>query len=183
MTKIILWTMLALIHPARRDPGIARYELIAEAIDQQSASIKEAALLIAVSRHESGDWSLAVHSGKVKGDDGKSWCLMQLMLGRSGSATLGPWRPPNGWHGEDIVGTERITTMRCVATGAAFLRHLRKRVCKIGDGVRCMIATYLGLRSSSRHPEVLARIITYRIALKMLRQLSAPSDNPCVSLF
>lgn len=53
---------------------------------------------------ESGRFSLAVHSGKKRGDRGKSVCLGQIMHGD-----------------EDLVGTDLASTRRCVATVMKFL--------------------------------------------------------------
>lgn len=48
--------------------------------------------------HESGRFSYDVHTGKKRGDKGKSVCLGQIMNG-----------------GEDLVGTDLESTRRCVA--------------------------------------------------------------------
>ena len=64
------------------------------------ARARTGAVLLGISRFESGDWNLVVDRGIGKmgrGDHGDSWCLMQIYLPEGHRTTA------EGWTGEDLV--------------------------------------------------------------------------------
>ncbi len=65
-----------------------------------------------VTRHESRRWALEVHSGRLRGDRGRSGCLGGIMRGTA-------WAPRERWL--DMLGTDRASTALCLRTTAAIL--------------------------------------------------------------
>lgn len=124
------------------DEGLQRYWTIAQSV----ASTGDAApAVLTVVFHESG-FRRDVHSGVGKwarGDQGRSWCLGQLLVGRSSAA------------GPRLVGVGRAATDRCVA---AVVRHLgavqRERP-------YAKFARYGGVWGS-RDRRILSRVRTYQ---------------------
>ena len=77
--------------------------------------VKTAAVMIATARHES-TLRADVDFGETRGDGGRSWCLMQINIGKK-TVRVGP-EYMRTWHGEDLVSDRR----KCFQAG---LEHLR----------------------------------------------------------
>lgn len=119
--------------------------------------------LVTVSFHESG-FRRDVHSGIGKfarGDNGKSWCLGQIMLGTSGRG-----KTTRGFAASSIVGVEAEPTRRCLQTAADKLA-LSRAFCVSpygpGDvGPPCVTAVYGGSALLATTPIIRKRAVTYR---------------------
>lgn len=180
MTALQILAVMIALTPAAHvsEVEVDRWRVIAESIHSQTASLEEVALVVTITRHESGHWSRSVHSGRRRGDGGESVCLGQLRLGDRGRH-LGMWSLPKGQRGKDLIGVDRAATDRCVAAVVSFARYLRSNVCKVGNRTRCVLSTYLGLSSTSQFSEVLSRWRTYRRALRLLHA-RRPTEFRCV---
>lgn len=119
--------------------------------------------LVTVSFHESG-FRRDVHSGIgkfSKGDNGKSWCLGQIMLGTSGRG-----KTTRGFLATTIVGVDAEPTRRCLQTAADKLA-LSRAFCASpygpGDvGPPCVTAVYGGSALLASTSIIRKRAITYR---------------------
>ena len=144
-------------HGETAEGAKARYGVIAKAIASVSANDRQlATFLIAVAKHESS-FTRAVHSGKKKGDAGRSHSLWQLMCGRYPISKC----PRTGLMVKDIVGVKLAPTTR--AAGAAGVLAYR-------DKVLC------ALRSQSREPseedfDVACRIVDLVVRNRTLQEL------------
>lgn len=138
------------------DEGLRRYWLVAQTIAEQTAGDLELSRLVTtVAFHESG-FRRDVHSGvgvDAKGDAGRSWCLVQQMLGQSGRG-----KTRTGVPAFKLVGVDVLATERCIGAGVHDLILVRKRGAK---SARAYFAGYGGLKSDSRHPYINARVATY----------------------
>jgi hypothetical protein len=137
----LVGVMMTTLPPGRAQPpdaaetveeGKARYGEIADALanvvlDPSEPSLwrgpsgraRTAALVLAVSYLESG-WRKDVDLGQGKharGDDGNSWCMMQMHVGRG--TTL------EGWTGPDLVASRE----KCFRAGLHALRR-SQRACR-----------------------------------------------------
>ncbi len=126
MTAYLLAIMLAALPLERQAPeppaaALARYEAIAAAVAHVAETDepafggtegrrRSAVLMLAVSYHESS-WRAGVDDGTVRGDGGRSWCLMQVNLGKG--------RTLEGWTGPELAADRR----RCFGAGLAMLRR------------------------------------------------------------
>lgn len=130
----ILSVLLGLLPPAVVDPHWSETQ---EEIQQRYASIshdmaevvsteeplfrgpqgrwKTAALLVSVMRYESS-FRPDVDSGETRGDHGRSWCLMQINIGKK-TVRVGP-PEMRTWTGQDLIQDRR----KCIRAG---LEHLR----------------------------------------------------------
>ena len=68
--------------------------------DAEKDAVKEAALLTSIAFHES-NFRKDVDEGKVRGDHGRSWCLMQINIG-NGHVTVGDSEMQK-WKGIDLI--------------------------------------------------------------------------------
>lgn len=84
------------------------------------ARIKTGALLLGIAYYEGGGFSRAVDFGNERGDNGRSWCLMQINLGKR--QVQNPNKPgtywedsarrtDEGWTGRELV-TDRVKCFR-----------------------------------------------------------------------
>lgn len=89
----------------------SRYESIAQDMAQaiqeskplftgKNAEVRTAALITSIGLYESG-FRKEVDEGTVRGDGGRSWCLMQINLG-SGTVPVGD-DVMRSWKGKDLV--------------------------------------------------------------------------------
>lgn len=121
--QIITWLVAAMFAwaPARESER-ARYteiasDLAAVTFDEEEAPLfggasgrAETALLLAsIAAHES-TFRKDVDDGRVRGDSGRSWCLMQLHIG--GGKTF------DGWTGQDLIADRR----KCFRAGLHIAR-------------------------------------------------------------
>lgn len=90
-----------------------RLETIAAAVQAETRTPFEAALVAATIEHESQNFRLAVHAGTQRGDHGRAVCLGQLWVN--------PWLPAHE-HAR-TVGTDLEATRRCVRGVLAAYRH------------------------------------------------------------
>jgi hypothetical protein len=70
-----------------------------------------AAIVMAVAAGESGGFNEAVELGHERGDSGRSWCVMQINIGKG--------KTPEGWTGKELIEDRK----KCFTTG---LRHIRR---------------------------------------------------------
>jgi len=163
--EIILSSMLMLIpakaqerHGETVDGAKARYGVIAEAVAKVSDNDRQlAAFLIAVAKHESS-FTRAVHSGKKKGDAGRSHSLWQLMCGRYPISKC----PRTGLAVKDIVGVKLAPTTR--AAGAAS-GHLKRAIKSCRGRAECVFKYYGGVSKTTNlkvQGRIDARVKTYR---------------------
>ena len=136
----------------------ARYEVIARAIqDETRGDIRLAKFLLTVGKHESS-FSRRVHSGKKKGDGGRSWGLFQIMCGHAPISRV----PATKYAASDIVGVDYKSTRRAVDAAAGYLRFAIRK-CKGDPG--CVFRRYGGI-SKTHDPKIkkliAARVRTYR---------------------
>lgn len=109
---MVTWSPPA-VHREGAEEARARYESIADDIafvsldpdeppvfEGTSGRAKTALLVAAIASYESG-YRKDVDTGQVRGDHGKSWCIMQIQV-RGKTA--------EGWTGEDLVEERK----RCV---------------------------------------------------------------------
>jgi len=164
--KTILLLMLSLVpvkaqEKYQGEPAAearARYEVIARAIkDEVKGDMRLAKFLLTVGKHESS-FSRKIHSGKKKGDGGRSWGLFQIMCGRYPVSKV----PATKYQARDIVGVDYKSTRAAVDAAAGYLRFgIRK--CK-GDPA-CVFRRYGGI-SKTHNPKIKklidARVRTYR---------------------
>lgn len=166
---IILALMCFLVPPERQrhngeeaDAARGRYQVIARAIASVAESRTEALYLVTVARHESS-FAEPVHSGEVRGDDGRSHGLFQELCGRGDMAEC-----PGGELAKDIQGTGEVATARATASA---LRLLRRAVGK-GASPADVFARYGGVRDRD-DPRIRARVATFQ----RLRRRTAKEGN------
>jgi hypothetical protein len=149
---------------------ISRYGLKGTACERAAhdrpwsgATEELARYLVTVSYHESG-FRRDVHSGIgkfSKGDEGRSWCLGQIMLGASGQG-----KTARGYVATAIVGVDTESTHRCLQTMADQLARARAYCTSSygpGDaGPSCVTAVYGGSALLATTPVIRTRVITYR---------------------
>ena len=76
---------------------------------------QSAVLLTSVAYHESG-FLQSVDSGKRKGDNGRSWCILQLNVGTAGTVQLDGYR--------DLTGPDLVADRsKCLAVGYEMIRR------------------------------------------------------------
>lgn len=161
-TGLILALMLKLI-PAHyqtvvsdetEKEAVNRYGMIAEAINGVSkGDAVLARYLLTVFRHESS-FNRSVHTGDVRGDAGRSWCLGQIMIGTNPRSTS----RFTAYPAKKLVGADLASTTRCARTAAAYLRWARRR-CK-NDNPSCVFRAYGSVRSA-KDKRIVARVSTY----------------------
>ena len=128
----------------------ARYSVIAEAITGEAdGDMRLARFLITVAKHESS-FTRAVHSGRKKGDAGRSWGLYQIMAGRYPISQV----PGTKYKAHEIVGVDIEATRRSTEA-AAF--HLRRAIRRCKGEPFCVFRSYGGV-SRTYSPKVRARL-------------------------
>jgi hypothetical protein len=95
--------------------------------------------------HNESGFRRDVHSGvgpNARGDNGRSWCLGQLLLGNTR-------RSPNGYTGKELVGISPERTQRCID---AVIEHLVKAKARCGSGTTpaCVFSSYGGVSGDVR---------------------------------
>jgi len=133
LSKWIFSVMLAIAPPSERK-GIeseeqmkVRYEQIANDMEEvinssepifsgEDNNIKLAALITSISFFESGFHKM-VDNGKIRGDNGKSWCLMQINIGNS-NVLIGTDEMKK-WSGKDLVSDRK----KCFKAGIEAIRN------------------------------------------------------------
>jgi len=105
----------------------ARYHSIAEdmtyviensepVFKSDNHKFKTAAVLSALALYESG-FRKSVDNGEVRGDDGRSWCLMQINIGK-GNVPVGTDEMKK-WKGKDLVEDRK----KCFKVGLEMVRR------------------------------------------------------------
>lgn len=135
--KLIGWMVVAMVRWMHAEPMVVqeRYEGIASdavavAYDTDEAPLfpgsqgraKTAALILAIARLES-DYSVKVDDGRIRGDHGSSFCMMQIHIGSRHVVLEGDtWRygtKDEGWTGADLLADRR----KCFRAGLHFARQ------------------------------------------------------------
>jgi hypothetical protein len=114
----MLSLLLALTMPSAGESEAAREErmtIVADVITEVSTGIPwlEPALVATIVEESRGD--LAVHEGRRRSSIG-AVCLTQIA----------PTNPLSPWPLDDLVGTDREATFRCIHVAAVSLVHLRE---------------------------------------------------------
>lgn len=91
-----------------------------------NAEQKTAALLTSIAFFESG-FRKDVDNGKVRGDNGRSWCLMQLNIGNGHLSTGTP--EVKSWTGLELVADRK----KCFIAGLEVLRASMGRCSSLSD--------------------------------------------------
>jgi hypothetical protein len=110
--------LLALTFPSAGEPETARTErltMVADVVTEVSAGVPwlEPALIATIVEESRGD--LAVHEGRRRSSIGAA-CLAQIS----------PTNPLSPWPLDELVGTDRDATFRCIHVAAISLVHLRE---------------------------------------------------------
>jgi hypothetical protein len=142
-----------------KEDGAQRYAAIARSIAQvaldpneepvfggELGRVRTAALLLSISYFESGwrnDVDLGL-GGRARGDAGRSWCLMQVMVGNG--------RTAEGWTGLDLVASRE----RCMRAGLHLVRR-STQACR-GRPVDQWLNAYASGRCEAGVPESRARM-------------------------
>lgn len=95
------------------------YEAIHESkplFNGEDAELKSAALITSIAYFESG-FNKNVDSGKIKGDNGNSWCLMQINIGKN-KVPVGN-EEMQQWTGQDLIKDRK----KCFKVSIEFLRN------------------------------------------------------------
>lgn len=163
--KLLLWLVAAMlswtIPAARHDIERERYEGIAKdavavAFDAEEKPIyagalartKTALMLLAIASYESG-FRRDVDDGTVRGDGGRSWCLMQVNLGHNRVLLTEDGytysQDATGWSGKDLVEDRQ----RCFRVGLHLMRASHKAC---GN-----LSAYTSGRCSKKEPKAIAR--------------------------
>jgi hypothetical protein len=165
-TATLLAIMLALVPPENHKhngeseaDARARYGVIAEAIaDEADGDTRLALFLVVVARYESA-FARKVHDGRIRGDDGKSWGLFQIMCGRR----MGHAVPGTDYRAAQIVGVDKAATERAADAAAVHLRTHAKR-CK--GSPACVFKGYGGIsktaKGSDTDKRIASRVGTFR---------------------
>ena len=93
----------------------------------KDVELRTAALLTSIAFYESG-FKKEVDDGRSRGDDGRSWCLMQINIGnnhvRVGDDTM------RSWTGKDLVKDRQ----KCLAVGLEMIRLSLNQCSKFKGG-------------------------------------------------
>lgn len=130
----ILTVLLSIAPPQKISPHTkesvdamkARYEAIAQDMSSviekskplfkgKDAELRTAALLTSIAFYESG-FRKDVDDGRARGDNGRSWCLMQINIG-NGHVIVGD-AEMKSWTGKDLVKDRK----KCFAVGLETIR-------------------------------------------------------------
>jgi hypothetical protein len=144
------------------EEGKERYGTIAEAIAIESQKAVDdgrwpgdaeelAAYVLDVVHNESG-FRRDVHSGKgpsSRGDNGRSWCLGQLLLGDFRKS-------PGGYLGKELVGITDERTHWCISEVIEHLTRAKKR-CGPGTTPACGFSSYGGVSGDVRRDGRIAK--------------------------
>jgi hypothetical protein len=161
---LILSLMVLLVPPGHQkhnaepaEAAKARYEVIATAIAAEAGEdVRLARFLLTVARHES-TFRRDVHSGKVRGDGGRSWSLFQIMVSREPTQRLRGLR----YRARDIVGTSPAATRRAADAAAHYLRPI---IARCQGAARCVFLAYGGVSQTMGKRSEVKRRIDARVA-------------------
>jgi hypothetical protein len=84
---------------------------VAPLFEGEQARARTALLVLSVAYWESGGFARGVDDGSVLGDSGRSYCLMQIKLGKR--------RTSEGWSGRDLVSDRT----KCFRVGMRMMRE------------------------------------------------------------
>ena len=172
--KIILALMVLLVPPKAQQAreteadATARYSVIAEAIAAEAGDdARLARFLVTVARHESS-FRRDIHSGKKRGDGGRSWGLFQIMVSEHATQLLP--RKARGTDGKllrarDIAGTTPVATRNAAKAAAHYLRPIIE---KCAGAPLCVFSAYGGVSKTriagdeKLRDRLAARVATYR---------------------
>ena len=117
-TVLLAMTFFRYEHTPRHDVIAESIAVEAEVVAKETGlPAKELALAeVVITAAESGMWDKRVHSGQLRGDNGRAWCLGQLHR----NPTFAP-------EPERLVGTDWRATRRCVAASMRVYAYHRKR--------------------------------------------------------
>ena len=151
--------------------GKERYLVIAEAIANETQKAVDdgrwpgppeelAAYVTSIVFNESG-FRRDVHSGKgpnSKGDNNRSYCLGQILLGE--------WRRAEGtekimWNGKDLVGVDPEHTSRCIGVVVNFAARAKYPRCGKHTTSTCVFAGYGGIANPRNDLRIKARNKTF----------------------
>lgn len=142
--------------------GLVRYWTIAKAIASQPKDVHPFAVVIV--RHESG-FRRDVHAGEnhrpfrqttKHEDEGHSWCLGQIMIGRK-PTSLVPWKGFAKTKAIDLVGTSQARTNRCLKVVGSRLTDIARSCRRRRAEGSCVFIGYAGTAISRNHPLMKAR--------------------------
>lgn len=154
MNTLSLWILniLISISPPQNQPNeseqdaIARYQTIADdmasAIEGsdlifkgKDAKFKEASLLTSIAFYESSGFKKDIDFGKVRGDSGKSWCLMQINVANNhlnfGNDEMQTWK------GQDLVSDRK----KCFLAAIEAIKISRKTCFKLKESSSLSVYT------------------------------------------
>ncbi len=175
LCTLLLALMTMLIPPSKQAyngeaeaDAEARYEVISEAIAFEAGIDKRLAhFMLTVATAES-HYNHKIHSGKERGDQGRSWSLFQILCGRSPDSEV----PGTSFTASQIVGLDLGSTKRAAHAGAF---HLRWAIRSCRGKPACVFRRYGGVTKKNETPEVLERIAervaTYRWIRKKAKKL------------
>ena len=130
--KIAKWSNESVASMEKRYESIAQD--MAQAIQQskplfqgKDAEFKTAALVTSIGLHESG-FRKDVDEGKLRGDGGRSWCLMQINIGK-GHVLVGD-EEMKSWTGKDLV-KDRV---KCFKVGLEVMRLSMNQCSSLSGG-------------------------------------------------
>ena len=164
MKAVIILTLIMFLVPSvnqkyngeAEDEAKIRYATIAKAIADETQNKQLALFLLTVARHESS-FRKDIHTGKVRGDQGRSWGLFQILCGRKANARV----PGTKYKAKQIVGDDYDSTRRAThATGY----HLRRIIKRCHGKPMCVFKGYGGVGknvSKKTQKRLNARVRTY----------------------
>lgn len=131
-----------------------------------------AVFIAASAAAESGGFLKSVDSGTKQGDHGRSWCIMQINLGKG--------KTPEGWHGNDLIKDRK----KCIKTG---YRIMRSSMATCKGNVRDSMAAYLSgncrvgiVSSRSRYDHAMKLYRKY--PLQKFIELNSANDSDTLSM-
>ena len=175
-SAILLALMISLVSPANQKhngeseaDAKARYAVIADAIAREAEDDPRLALLLLVVARYESTFARSVHVGKVKGDQGRSWGLFQIMCGKRSKAGV----PGTEYRAEEIVGVDELSTYRAVHAAAV---HLRRHLATCKGNARCVFMNYGGV-SKTAGATAIDRIEVRALTYHRLRQATKKDPN------
>lgn len=159
--EAILALMILLVPPHFQADGEEqareRYATIAESIAALSDDTDLTRYLLTIAKHES-DFRRDIHSGDLRGDEGRSWGLFQILCGRDPDAEV---PGDSGLRARHIVGTSKVQTANAVYAAITLLRPIIAR-CRAKP--LCVFRTYGGVRGKGdrkTEERINARVATF----------------------
>ncbi len=141
-----LMDMMAQWAPPETERDSDRYADIAEdalfvaekaSPDDAELAFSAAVLLLSVASYESG-FRADVDDGRVRGDEGNAWCLMQIHPGPGLLLGGGRYRySAQGWQGKDLVADRK----KCFQAGLAMIAESTRRCGHLGEAAALSVYT------------------------------------------